>query len=194
MAKNTQPEGKKRQTMRFNDAELSLIKNTFAENDELLKAMRKVFLQMPLDVIDKDLLAVFKSKELLAVVRKAWLPELEADAPFHQLVDLMMTIDLKEKNPDEAYPHILARVQVINYLEQQLQVLETLDASKVEFIFADLAKVNGTGALSAYIDLTARNTIIGHTEMQLDQMRLLAGQKDETLEQTMKRLQQNSSK
>lgn len=202
MKKPAQPEGrKKQQVMRFTDAELSLIKNTFAENDELLKAMRKVFLQMPLDVIDKDLLSVFKSKELLAVVRKAWLPELDPEAPFHQLIDLLMTVDIKEKTPDEAYPHIVARKGVINYLEQQFRVLETLDADLQKIAFADLAHVpestRGTlerDAFLVYINFAARNTIISHTEQQIDQLRHLAGLKEETVEETQKRLRQDSSK
>ena len=193
MAKDQNVE-KKRQTMRFTDAELSLIKNTFAENDELLKAMRKVFLQMPLDVIDKSLLAVFASTDLMAVVRKAWLPTLDPDAPFHQLIDLLITVDIKEKTPEEARPHIDARLLVIDYLEQQLQVLSTLDEEATPIRFASLADVRTANDDEMYVKLTARNTIIGHNEMQLDQMRILAGFKDETPEQTQKRLRQDSSR
>ena len=180
--------------MRFTDAELSLIKNTFAENEELLKAMRKVFLQMPLDVIDRDILGVFKSKELLAVVSKTFLPELDANAPLHQLVDLMMTIDLKEKTPEDAYPHILARKEVIEYLRQQMGVLESLDVSGVEVAFASLADITEKSVIGMYVDLTARNTIIAHTEQQLEQLRILAGVKEETVEETQKRLQRDSTK
>lgn len=193
MAKQTQPE-KKRQTMRFTDAELSLIKNTFAENDELLMAIRKVFLQMPLDVIEKDLLSVFKSSELVAVIRKAWLPTLDPNAPFHQIIDLMMTVDIKEKTPEEAYPHILARELVIDYLEQQFRVLETLDADNILIEFAKLSSIGNKTQEQVYVCFTARNTIIGHTEMQLDQIRILAGLKEESVEDTQKRLQQNSNK
>lgn len=185
----------KRQTMRFNDAELSLIKNTFAENDELLKALRKVFLQMELTVTDKAVLNVFHSEELLAVVRKAWLPSLDANAPAHQLIDLYMTVDIKDKTPQEAFPHIVARQIVIEYLEQQLETLQTLDTLKEERRFTSLIPSDVIGdEFSTYVNLTARNIIIAHTEMQLEQMRVLAGQKDETLEETQRRLQSNSSK
>lgn len=198
MKKPAQPEGKKKQqVMRFTDAELSLIKNTFAENDELLRAMRKVFLQMPLDVIDRDLLSVFKSKELLAVVRKAWLPELDPEAPFHQLIDLLMTVDIKEKTPEEAMPHIMARQLVVDYLNQQCKVLETLDADGAAISFKSLGEVASKAwsqYRELYVNFTARNTIIGHTEQQIDQLRHLAGLKEETVEETQKRLRQDSSK
>lgn len=194
MAKETQKTEVKRQTMRFNDAELSLIKNTFAENYDLLMAMRKVFLQMPLDIIDKDILSVFRSKELLAVVRKAWLPELDAHAPLHQLIDLLMTVEIREKTPQEAYPQIVARKLVIKYLEQQFAVLESLDTVGITLVLDSFTDIQGKTPDEVFTQFTARNTIIGHTEMQLDQLRVLAGTKDETVEQTQKRLQQNSSK
>ena len=37
---------KKEQTMRYTDEELDLIKSTFKDNLPLLKAIRKIFLQM----------------------------------------------------------------------------------------------------------------------------------------------------
>lgn len=192
--KTTQPE-KKRQAMRFTDAELSLIKNTFAENNELLKAIRKVFLQMPLSDADKAILNVFHSNDLMGVVRKAWLPTLDPEAPLHQLIDLYMTVDIKEKTPDDAYPQIMARHQVIAYLEQQLQSLTNLDESEQAIRLDDMLRITPRAeAMELYVNYTARNTIIGHTEMQLDQMRILAGSKDESTEDTLRRLQQNSTK
>lgn len=182
----------KKRHMRFTDAELSIIKNTFAENEELLRAMRKIFLQMDLTDTDKALLNVFHSPELMAVVRKAYMPTLDPEAPPHQVVDLFMTIDIKDKNFEDAYPFIVARENVVDYINQQLEVLKTLDtgAQKVSFnSFTDRT----LSAEPKYVALVARNTIIAHSEMQLDQLRTLAGLKDETPEETVKRLQQNSS-
>ena len=62
---------KKIQKMRYSDEELSIIKNTFADNGELLFALRKHFLQLPKDVIDNQLLESLKDKaELLRLIRK----------------------------------------------------------------------------------------------------------------------------
>ena len=75
--------------MRFSDEELTLIKSIFAENDEVLLALRKHFLQMPLDVIDQSILEKIKSDtRVLSVVRKTFLPALEPNAPIYQIVDL----------------------------------------------------------------------------------------------------------
>ena len=48
--------------------------------------------------------------------------------------------------------------------------------------------------IEKYVNLTVRNTLIIHVEQQLDQIRMLAGKKDETPEETIKRLQMDSTK
>ena len=113
----------KKQTMRYTNEELRLIKNTFSENDDLLKRIRKVMLQMPLDAVDLSALELIKKKEVLAVLRKTFLPTLDADAPINQQLDLWMTVQIIDKTPDEASPHIQARKKLIDYLDQQLCVL-----------------------------------------------------------------------
>ena len=83
--------------MRFTDSELSLIKNTFKDNVELLKLMRKVFL-----------------------------PEIDPDAPLGQLVDLWCSLPIKEMTPDQAQINILARNSLIMHVDQQLIQLQVL--------------------------------------------------------------------
>jgi hypothetical protein len=104
--------------MRISDLELSALKNTFAENDTLLKTLRKIFL-----------------------------PEVTADAPIGQNIDLWMTLDINGMSPEEAM-----------------------------------------------LNLKARNSLIGHIENCLLQIKILAGQKEETVEQTKERIKKNSSK
>lgn len=191
-----EPKPVKKQTMRYSDAEMSLMKNTFAENDELLFALRKVFLQMPLDVIDKDILNAVTSKPaVLALIRKSWLPTLDPKAPIHQLIDLWMTLEIKDKSFEEAWQNMTARRTLIAYLEQQLQVLENnLDTKLIKINFADLSNMDSTkDQFVAFTNLLARNAMIGHTEMQVSQFLMLAGKKDESVDQTATRLR-NSSK
>ena len=106
------------QEMRISDKELQLIKNTFSDNEDLLKLMRKIFL-----------------------------PEIDPKAPLGQNLDLWMTVKVEDIPPEQAI-----------------------------------------------INLKARNSLIQHIEMQLLALRTLAGFKEETVEETKKRLQQNSSK
>lgn len=104
--------------MRITDEELNLIKTTFAENDTLLKLIRKIFL-----------------------------PELSAYAPIGQNFDLWMTLKIEDISPEEAL-----------------------------------------------INIKARNILISHVEPCLLQLKLLAGKKTESVEQTKEKLKKDSSK
>lgn len=180
--------------MRYSDSELSVIKTTFVENDELLKAIRKFFLQLDMTVAEKGMIKEIKNKpELLAVLRKSFLPTIDGDAPFQQVVDLFMTLKIDDKDPEQALVHIMSRKLLIDYLEQQLRELET-GKSIGGIIFEDLTSFDKKDTTESYVNLLTRNTIIGHTEMQLNQFIVLAGQTDETVEQTKDRLFKNSAK
>ena len=179
--------------MRFSDSELSLIKNTFADNEELLKAIRKSFLQLPLDPIDVDILNTIKGKkEVCAVLRKAFLPDLDGNAPMHQVIDLWMTLEIKDKDPETVKNNALARAKLIEYIDEQLTYLET--GNLYSIYFSDLVELTGKSALEIFVDLNVRNTVIAHVEMQINQFLVLAGDKAESVEKTKERLQKNSSK
>lgn len=184
----------KKQKMRFTDAELQVIKNTFAENDELISAIRKVMLQFPLTKADEAMLNPFKeNKGLQALIRKAFLPELDPEAPQHQLIDLWMSVDIKDKHVDELMPVFQARQLLIGLLDQQLK---ELTGDKVEnlTLLSSLTILEDRTSEEFYVTLMARNSLITHVETMLHQLSILGGQKDETQEQTMERLAKDSSK
>jgi hypothetical protein len=187
---------KEKRSMRYEDKELELIKRAFAENDELLIAIRKHFLQLPMTTIERDLLINLKNDEAtLKVIRKSFLPTLDGDAPFNQVIDLWMTIELKGKDPKEAYNEIVARELLIDYLEQQLKVLEGGVPSVNDLQLSDLTKVYAkTQAEAMFAKFVMRNTLISHTEQQLFMFSILAGQKNETIEQTKERLKKDSAR
>lgn len=83
--------------MRFTDDELEIIRKTFGENEFLLKLLRKVFL-----------------------------PELDPKAPIGQMIDLWMTVDVKDKSPEEIAVALLARNEVIRHVDQRLIELSLL--------------------------------------------------------------------
>jgi len=184
----------KKQTMRYTDQELSIIKNTFSENDGLLKLIRKIMLQLPLNAVDlSNLKLSFKGKkELLDVIRKTFLPTIDPEAPFNQLIDLWMTVNILEKLPNEAEPHLIARDRLIKYIDQQLRYLET--GKEGDSKFNDFNWSKDKDQYDNYSDLVTRNTMISHTEQQLSMLSVLAGMKDETVEQTKDRLKKDSSK
>ena len=48
--------------------------------------------------------------------------------------------------------------------------------------------------VDAYVELFARNTLVSHVEQMLNQLLVLAGKKEETVEETQERLAKNSTK
>ena len=103
-------EENKGQQMRFSKEELALIKSAFKGNTDLLKLMRKVFL-----------------------------PEIDPTAPLGQLIDLWMTVPVKEMTAEQAQVNILARNSLIMHLEQQLLQLQAL-AEMGEMTVGDITK------------------------------------------------------
>lgn len=83
--------------MRFTQEEVDMIRGAFKGNDKLLKVLRKVFL-----------------------------PEIDPYAPVGQVIDLWMTVDIKNQLPEQAMINISARNGIIAHLEQQLFQLQVL--------------------------------------------------------------------
>jgi hypothetical protein len=104
--------------MRITDEELAVIKGLFADNEEALKVMRKIFL-----------------------------PEIDYSAPLGQLVDMWIPVEVDDVTPEQAI-----------------------------------------------VNIKARKTLIIHIESCLMQLRNLAGKKEESVEATKKKLQQDSAK
>lgn len=80
--------------MRITPEEQQLIASTFKNNERLLKLMRKMFL-----------------------------PEIDPNAPIGQLIDLWLSLSIKDMTPEMAYQHIMARNQVIAHVDQVLMQL-----------------------------------------------------------------------
>ena len=171
--------------MRYSTEELSLLKATFAERDDLLKAIRKVFLQMELTEQEDVMIRGAMKDNVVDLLRRFFLPELEGDDAVGNGVDLWMTIKIDDKEPEQAKPHMDARELLINYMEQQSEELS--GSARGEIVFKNLIR-------KGFVSLVARNTIIMHVQQQLMQIKLLAGTKEETPEETIKRLHQDSSK
>jgi len=184
---------KKKQTRRYSDDELSIIKGAFAEQDDLIKALRKHFLQLPLTAVDLSLLSLIKKPEILRLVRKTFLPEIDGTAPMHQIVDLWQVLPLQEKIAEIAVPLVKSRVIMVTYLEQQLKLLEGKKSRgkiRLDDLLPDKSKLDN----DLYIDLLARSEIVKHIETQLNFLLILAGTKEETTEQTLERLAKDSTK
>lgn len=187
-------EQKTEKAMRYSDEELSFIKSLFAEDDTLLKVLRKVFLQGDLTAEEIKTVRHFNTdSNSFKLLQKTLMPEIDHEAPLFQVVDLYSNIDTKNDSMEKAYPLILARDLMCDYLAQQFDVLAD-KKPKTGIVLSKLARAGSKEPLQAFVDLSARNTIMTHVEFQLFNLKLLAGTKKETVEQTKARLQANSNK
>jgi hypothetical protein len=189
-----QPE--KDQYFIFSEAELSLIKNTFSDNDELLYAIRNVLLQFPLSDGQKATLSVGLNENVISVLRKRIIPELAPTYPLGQLPSILTTLtqELKAKDANEMAPQFIAKQLEIEYLEQQFQVLEGRASTEQVIKLADLGTILGKTPDEQYVEMTAYLFLLGYIDPMLGMIKNLAGSKDETAEEQKKRLTRDSSK
>ena len=185
----------KKQILRYNDAEMALLKNTFSDNDLLLKAIQNLFLQLPLNAVQMATLQTNCKGEMLKILRKTFLPELTDDVPFQEVWDMWLGIDMKNKMFDEVVMLVKANQKFLNYFEQQLEVLEKGNFNKEQKIkFGDFTDNKNKLDNQIYEDIFARNTIFASLQGRLGQLVALAGLKDETPEEREKRLNADSAK
>jgi len=186
---------KKQNHPRFTDDELSLIKDIFADNDELIRICYRVFFQLPLTLDEESIVKnTFKGDELYSIFDKLFCPRLENEQTFLGIDD-WFDLQFSDKSLIEARYLILARQKSINYVRQQLNVLfgKKEEELKEQIKFSSLTEIEKEESL-VLIDLTARKEIINKVRMLFSTLRTWAGQKKESKEQMIKRLFTNSNK
>lgn len=177
---------------RYTDEELGIIKNTFVDNVDLLIAIRNHILQLKNTAVQLGLIAtrLTGKKDVLKVLRKKLLPELDPEIPLGQQQDLFLTIPVKDMYNDQAIIHIKAVKIWYDYMDQQLSILEDKKVEK-PFRLSDLEFSIDKTNWDLQIDLIARNLIIAGTEQMLNTLSI-----DNTItaEELEKRNRLNSTK
>lgn len=174
--------------MMYSDSEVSLIENTFKDNKPLFKALRKVF--WAVDLLDSDIALLSKvSPETKAVIRKSVKPTIDLDLPLGQTLDLLMTVDFKEKSLEEMERAVEVRQTLIMLIDRGIERLKNLTASGDN----DVVEFNGGNLGKDYIvNLIARNTLIMHIDTCLKSLMLIANQTVDTPEELKKKAKKNS--
>lgn len=186
---------KKPQTMRYSDDELRMIKSNFAENESLLLLMRKAMFQFPITVEERDLLSnQFSSEEINKLMRKTFLPEIQEDIPLGQSIDLWMTVEMRDKDPLRVMVDLLVRKRLIERLETGLECLKGVVPVDFDPVVQYSPNIVMSESYDEYVKVNSRNTYISHIEQQLIQLKLLAGLKEETIEESKERLKKDSAK
>jgi len=214
-------EEKEKRLNRFTKEEDELIKNTFRDNEELLKSLRKFFYQLPLNAVDLSNLEINrKNKPLLKVLRRRLLPEIEADLPFSALtkqVDQFTVIPINQLMPESAVSHIKAMEMFRAYMNQQLEILESgkftstpekcsghLVEPKLKFKELSILTEDNDNSTSSvkmlkpdlviYLNIFARNQVLEQVEQQLLLLDLKANERELTQDEMDDMKRKNSSK
>lgn len=185
----------KNQKLRFTTTELSLLKGLFADNEDLLFLIRKVMLQFTLTQDEKDTLTKVMNNTVWDLMRKVFYPTIDPTAPILQLAHMVIGLDIKNLTPEGAFAFIKAKDIEMEYIKQQLDVLRG-NETEGGIILDDLRKTDykRIEMEKAFVNITAWNFLIAYIDTNINQMRVLAGLKSETVEDTLKRLAQNSAK
>ena len=135
------------------------------------------------------------NKTLHKILRKTIKPELTDEVPFDQLIDLTSVVNFKDKMVDEAILHMKINQQVLDYLDQQLSVIENASwQKKQKLIFTDYANIKDKVDWQIYIDIFTRNNILNMLEGRLKNIQTIAERTEETPEETEKRKGLDSAK
>jgi len=184
----------KGQTMRFNDVELGLFKKLFADNEDLLFIIRKVLLQIEVSENEQKILDDNLSDDAHTLIKKHYLAGVDGNTPLNQLADMdrIFAAEMQNKSIEEMKIVFKAGFIQQDYLKQQLETLKD-NETKQEIILANL-KDRVEDYNDYYINIKAWNDIVSYIDNNLQQMQVLAGTPEESVEETVKRNQQNSSK
>ncbi len=187
-------QNKKQQILRYSDSELKLLNDTFSENQDLLILLRKFLLQGDLSESERENMKLFGTANILPIIRKTYLPEIDLTAPLSQLIDFWLLVDTKSRNIDDLEVELAARQTLIDYLNQRFKVLINGSEDNRDIKLSALIYSKDKKIKNAYMDLAARNMIIKNVEDNTIQLWVLSGQKQESLADIQKRLFRNSSK
>ncbi len=149
----------------YTDKEYDLIATLFADNEKLLMALRKHFLQGELTEAEQSLIKGFASKpDAMVLLRKTLIPEINPEAPVGQLVDLWISIDTKNKLAEDAHLEMKAKRIFEKYLYQQFEILESGETISKYIALENLIYDGVKNSETAFIDMQARNTLLQHID------------------------------
>lgn len=181
----------------FTDDDFALAKSMWGENDDTLFLLRKAFLQLPLELGELEQLKALLTPELWSLLKKRIHPGLDPDCPMTEIGDIYQTLtnDLSTKTVDEMAPLFAAKQLELEYLDQQFEFLkDVMKPYKPMIVLEDLKILKNKTPGQQFVDTTARNYLLAHIGKMLSYLKIIAGQKVETIEETKTRLKRDSNK
>jgi hypothetical protein len=172
----------------YNEQELMLIKTTFAENEDLLKAVRNLFFGVEISPEEKKIIKqTFSNPDVLKAVRHKVYGLNNFNTPIGQLSDFWMGIEQQifGASRDTITQAIMVKEKCLAWFTTAFKLLENPDGEKVSVE----VEVDELG-----INIIARNLYMRAIDTGLYTILTIAGKKEETIEDLYKRLEKNSNK
>jgi hypothetical protein len=176
----------------YNEEEISLIKETFAENDALLQILRKLFYGLELTEGEKKIVKdTFKKDQVVEVLRRKVYGTFNLNTPIGHVSDFWMGVEQQifGASRDTIYQSIESKKLIKTMFEKGFKLLQNPDGERVKLDAEPVIEADPLG-----IKMIARNLYLKAIETALFTVKTIAGKKEEKLEDTMKRLKQDSSK
>lgn len=176
----------------FNEDELKIVKNIFADNPKLIKVLRKFFFQGELNREEEIILDVFKQTNGIKVLRKFLLPEIDPNSPLHQYADLFVSVSTKDRSTEFVAMEIASRLLMVYYLKKQFDCLENKKISDIAL--KSWIDFEGKEEKQSHMELGARNALLNHLDFQFQCIKALADVKEESPEQIKAKQKKDSAK
>ena len=180
------------QILRYSDDELRVLNDTFSERQDLLVLLRKFFLQGKLTDAEREGVKLFSTPNLIEIIKKTYLPEIDLTTPIGQLADLWSNVNTRDNGVEAAWLEMAARELLIKYIKDRFTDL--INGTEGGLRLESLEYDSGEGKEKNFINLSARNSILAHVDFQTGQLWVLAGRKKESDFEIQKRLFRDSSK
>jgi hypothetical protein len=155
----------------------------FKNNSEMLISLRNMFFGFDLDEQEVKHIQSLNTPEIKKLLRKIFLPELLKEIPVGQNMDLWKTGDISQATPETFDQVCEAKELLIEMLETSLKRLNKITSKAV-----DLTPKKNLPAL------IARNNYIDLVDTKIREIVAMANEKEETIEEALTKMRQNSSK
>ena len=189
-----------KQTMRFSQTELELMKSAFQDRDEVLFALRRHFLQQELNENEQEMIKAVLNEDVFGLVKKVFLPDIDDNGiiPLGQISSLWFQVhsDLKSVPVEDTYNIIKSRELFIRYITQQLIILRgnvVEDPANI-IILKELLETDEIDAEDLLVNMKAWNSIVSYVEQMLLQIKQLAEIKEISEDELKEKQKKNSTK
>lgn len=176
------------------ERDLKLIKENFAENEPLLKDIRSLLIGKKIsDKSKEQIREMFKNDDLVRIVKNQIYQDSEDDIPIGQMNDFWMAAKLEGVPYESISQTIIFRTKLLKLFRQIPTVLKNPELKmEVYEPFADESSYDWNQRPDC--DILARNIYVKSIDTAMFYLKIRAGTKKETPEETMERLKKDSSK